>query len=87
MAMLPLDALMRIVTLTSDKLQEKGKHLTTGGEILKFFGILILGTRYEFGSRADLRSGPPPLATSSLALRRLGGRLAWLEIGLTYSSA
>jgi Transposase IS4 len=56
MAMLPLESLMRIVTLTSEKLKEKGKQLTTGGEILKFFGIHILGIRYEFGSRADLWS-------------------------------
>jgi hypothetical protein len=45
MAMFPLDALMRIVMLTSEKLREKGKQVTTGGEIPKFFGILILGAR------------------------------------------
>jgi Transposase IS4 len=56
MAIFPPDALMRIVMLTSEKLREKGKQVTRGGEILKFFGILILGTRYEFGSRADLWS-------------------------------
>jgi Transposase IS4 len=56
MAIFPPDALMRIVTLTSEKLREKGKQATTGGEILKFFGILILGTQYEFGCRADLWS-------------------------------
>jgi hypothetical protein len=54
--MIPLEARMRMVTLTSEKLREKGKHLTTGGEILKFFGILMLGTWYEFVSRADLWS-------------------------------
>jgi hypothetical protein len=31
MAMLPLDALMRVVTLTSEKIREKGKDLTTDG--------------------------------------------------------
>jgi Transposase IS4 len=56
MAIFPLDALMRIVMLTSEKLRKKGKQVTRGGEILKFFGILILGTRYEFGSRANLWS-------------------------------
>jgi Transposase IS4 len=56
MEIFPPDALMRIVMLTPEKLREKGKQVTTGGEILKFFGILILGTRYEFGSRADLWS-------------------------------
>ena len=29
--------------------------MTTGG-LLKYFGIMILATRYEFGSRADLWS-------------------------------
>jgi Transposase IS4 len=53
-AIFPPDALMRIVMLTSEKLREKGKQVTTGGVILKFFGIFILGTRYDFGSRADL---------------------------------
>jgi Transposase IS4 len=56
MAIFPPDALMRIATLTSEKLREKGKQVTTGGEILKVFGIHILGTRYEFGSLADLWS-------------------------------
>jgi hypothetical protein len=44
-AMFPPDALIRIATLTSEKLCEKGKQATTGGEILKFFGIVVLGTR------------------------------------------
>jgi hypothetical protein len=57
MAMFPPDALIRIVTLTSEKLREKGKQVTTGGDSSKFVGILILGTRYEFGSRNGRASG------------------------------
>jgi Transposase IS4 len=45
MAMFPPDALMPIATMTSEKLREKGKQATMGADILKFFGILILGTR------------------------------------------
>jgi Transposase IS4 len=84
MAIFPPDALMRIATLTSEKLREKGKQVTTGGEILKVFGIHILGTRYEFGSLADLWSTSSREPSSTL--RRLGGKLACLEIYLTYSS-
>jgi Transposase IS4 len=63
MAIFPPDALMRIVMLTSEKIREKGKQVTAGGEILKFFGILILGTRY--GLALAPTCGPPPLATPS----------------------
>jgi hypothetical protein len=39
MAMLPLHALIRIVKLTSKKTQEKGKNVTTAGEIPTNFKI------------------------------------------------
>jgi hypothetical protein len=55
-ATFPPDALTRIVSLTTEKLREKWRHDMTDGEILKFFGILILGTRYKYGSRAYLCS-------------------------------
>jgi Transposase IS4 len=74
MAIFPLDALMRIVMLTSEKLREKGKKVTTGGRILRFFGILILGTQYEFGSRADLwSSSSRNILFDPLAFRRRTG--------------
>jgi hypothetical protein len=53
MATLTPDVLMRTVTKTSETLQEKGKHVTTAREILNFCQIFILGTRNQFGSRAD----------------------------------
>jgi hypothetical protein len=54
MAVFPPDQLARMVELTNDKLAtNKQPQLTTGG-LLKFFGVLILGIRREFGHRADL---------------------------------
>jgi hypothetical protein len=74
MAVFPPDQLVRMVELTNDKLAtNKQPQLTTGG-LLKFFGVLILGTRYEFGHRADLweiEAGSPLLRRRRLA-RRLG---------------
>jgi len=52
----PPMALMLIVQQTSLILRGKGLKETTAGEILKFFGMLILITRYEFGERRSLWS-------------------------------
>lgn len=40
--------------MTSQRLVGSGKMPASRGEILKFLGIVILGTRLEFGSRAEL---------------------------------
>lgn len=60
--MLPHDQLMRMVRLTSEQLIRSAKAPVTVTELLRFFGIVILCTRYEFGSRSDLwktRSNTP----------------------------
>jgi hypothetical protein len=54
MAVFPPDQLVRMVELTNKKLTTIKKPQLTTGELLKFLGVLILGTRYEFGHRADL---------------------------------
>lgn len=54
MAMFPLDQLVRMVRLTSAKLAARNRPATTAGEVLKFLGVILLATRYEFGARADL---------------------------------
>jgi hypothetical protein len=54
MAVFPTDQLMRKVRLTNEKLNLKKRPCTTTAELLKFIGVLILGTKFEFGSRADL---------------------------------
>jgi len=54
MAMFPVDQLVRMVRLTSAKLRIRRMQQTTDGEVLKFIGVTLLATRYEFGARADL---------------------------------
>ena len=54
MAALPHGHLLNMVKWTSEGLQEKGKRGVSTGELLKFIGILVLGTRYQFGKRREL---------------------------------
>jgi hypothetical protein len=42
------------VKLTIASLSVQTRRQLTTGELFKFFVVLILGTRYEFGSRSDL---------------------------------
>lgn len=53
-AIFPSDQLARMVRLTSAKLLARNMPPTAAGELLKFMGVTILATRYEFGSRAQL---------------------------------
>ena len=48
------DHLLKIVDPTSIKLQRIGRPTTCPSEILRNFGILILITRFEFGTRKTL---------------------------------
>jgi len=48
------------VRLTSAKLVQAGVLPTSPGELVKTFGALLLSTRFEFGSRADLWSTTAP---------------------------
>jgi len=54
MAIFPMHQLVRIVSLTSEKLRTRRMQQTTAGEVLKFIGVTLLATRFEFGARADL---------------------------------
>ena len=54
MWMFPTDMLNLIVSETNIVLDEYGYSTTTPGEILKFFGVLVLMTRFEFRNRAAL---------------------------------
>jgi Transposase IS4 len=45
-----------MVRLTSEKLSRNGKRSLCAGEMLKFIGILVLGTRYKFRKISDLWS-------------------------------
>ena len=55
-AMFPKKQLEEMVVNTSEALNIKGKPSTSTGEMLKFFGVMILATRYEFGCRRSLWS-------------------------------
>jgi len=54
--MFPMHQLTRMVRLTSSNLEARGMQRTDGGEVLKWVGVTLLATRYEFGARADLWS-------------------------------
>ena len=54
MACFPKTTLHQVVHRTSANLVRNKKDATSTGEILKFFGVMILITRYEFGERASL---------------------------------
>ena len=52
----PPQQLQLILQLTNNELGMARKNYTTAGEIVKFFGVMLLVTRFEFGSRASLWS-------------------------------
>jgi hypothetical protein len=58
--MFPPLELQLILRLTNSQLRSAGLKETQTGEILKFFGIILLATRFEFGNRASLWSSTAP---------------------------
>ena len=58
--MFPPDQLAEMVRLTNKKLRAANRRETTRGEILKFFGIVVLCTCFEFQSRENLWSTTAP---------------------------
>eukprot|EP00978_Attheya_sp_CCMP212_P020223 scaffold57618_cov57-Attheya_sp.AAC.1 len=58
--MFPPSELTLITTLTSEELIKDKKKPTAKGEILKFFGMLILITRFKFSRRSSLWSNVAP---------------------------
>ena len=52
----PPEQLQLILQLTNNELAMARKNYTTAGEIVKFFGVMLLVTRFEVGSRASLWS-------------------------------
>ena len=59
LAVFPQQQLSMSAELTSAKLSRRGRSLTTPGEVLKLFAVVLLGTRFEFGCRSDLWSTTP----------------------------
>jgi hypothetical protein len=58
--MFPDDQLTEMLSLTNREMRKRGAPGLTMTELLKFFGILILSTRFEFGSRSELWSRTAP---------------------------
>ena len=56
----PLEEIKLIVRLTNTQFEKHSMRTTTIGEILKFFGVWVLSTRFEFGSRSSLWSNIAP---------------------------
>ncbi len=52
--MFPMSHLPAIVSLTNEQLARHAKPATNASEILRFFGVLVLMSRYEFGPRREL---------------------------------
>lgn len=58
--MFPPRELDLILMATNEQLELRNKRRTTKQEILKFFGVIILTTKYEFSSRSSLWSTTAP---------------------------
>ena len=58
--MFPPEEIKLIVRLTNAQFEKHSMRTTTIGEILKFFGVWVLSTRFEFGSRSSLWSNIAP---------------------------
>ena len=54
LCMFPPQALLSIVRLTTRQLLLLSKPATSKGEIVKFFGVIILTTKFEFDDRRSL---------------------------------
>jgi len=52
--MFPPDHLVQIINLANRKLRAGGHEETSKGEIVKFFGVIVLSNRFVFGKRRDL---------------------------------
>lgn len=63
----PPKQLIDMVTLTNAKLTKLELNKTNSSEMLKFFGIILLTTKFEFTSRASLWL---TVAPSSKAMHR-----------------
>lgn len=78
MACITISELIRIAALTSINLPKDHKREVIVREILKFFGVLILGTRYEFTTRRELWSTTP--RTKYLCAPAIGNRTGMSRI-------
>ena len=73
----PFDQLGLIVNHTNKKLKNQGLPVTSCGELLRYFGILVFMSRCQFGNRRDLWSSKshshylsPPLFGNIMSRKR-----------------
>jgi hypothetical protein len=59
LALFPLGHLSTIVAITNENLISRKLAPTTPKKILKFFGVMLLSTRFEFSSRESLLQSTP----------------------------
>ena len=64
----PPEQLQLIPQLTNSELAMVRKNYTMAGEIVKFFGVMLLVTRFEFGSQASLWSNTPVSTAGDLLM-------------------
>jgi hypothetical protein len=70
LTVMPQYTIRRILKETNDKLSQRNQEILTHGELLRFFGVCILITRYDFDNRSDLWSmatGSKYMAPANLA--------------------
>ena len=77
--MFPMTHTQAIVQLTNEGLSDNNKVPTTAGMILKFFGMIILCTKFEFKSWSSLWS--TTAASNMFQLHPLGQQV-WVECAL-----
>jgi hypothetical protein len=58
--MFPPKQIDDMIQYTNKEMRKLNSQATNDGELLKFFGILILATRFEFGNRATLWKSSSP---------------------------
>jgi hypothetical protein len=58
--MFPPKQLTTMCQLTNNALVQQNKHIITTGELLRFFGIVILTTKFEYTSQSQLWSTTAP---------------------------
>lgn len=87
--MFPMSHLAKIVTMTNANLILNNKGVTDASEILRFFGIIILMSRFEFGPRRDLwetKSDNKYIPATNFALFMKHHRFETLRANIRFSN-
>ena len=91
--MFPYEQLKAMVELTNVALQKLNDKATSAGELLKFFGVVLLGTRFEFGKRNSLWSESsqnpfiPAPCFGKTGMSRNRFNLLWSKVEWSYQPA